>query len=106
MIRFQDYQQEAQETVLDEADNLSYMTLGLTNEAGEVAGSYKKFLRGDFDRDELRERLDDELGDVLWYLAGIAERVGLDLGMIAGRNIRKLARRKEGGTIRGDGSDR
>jgi NTP pyrophosphatase (non-canonical NTP hydrolase) len=50
-----------------------YPTLGLTNEAGEVAGKIKKIFRdkngviGEAERDAL----EGELGDVLWYLAQV-----------------------------------
>jgi len=33
-----EYQKRARVTVLPTADNIPYVTLGLTNEAGEVAG--------------------------------------------------------------------
>jgi len=56
-----------------------YPTLGLTNEAGEVAGKIKKVFR-DKDgiiSDETREALKAELGDVLWYLSQTATELGL-----------------------------
>jgi NTP pyrophosphatase (non-canonical NTP hydrolase) len=47
------------------------VTLGLAEEAGEVAGLMKRVLRN-FPRDQeriVRDNFVDELGDVLWYLA-------------------------------------
>lgn len=85
-----------------------YPTLGLTNEAGEVAGKIKKIYRdkggciGDTDRHALK----DELGDALWYLTQICTELGLTLEEVAEANITKLASRLERGKIGGDGDDR
>lgn len=43
-----------------------------------------------------------ELGDVLWYVAGLATELGLSLSDVAAANLSKLARRKEEGTLAGD----
>ena len=85
-----------------------YPTLGLTNEAGEVAGKIKKVFR---DQDgqisaETREALKAELGDVLWYLAQVATELDLTLDEIAEYNIKKLYSRLERGKFRGDGDNR
>ena len=85
-----------------------YPTLGLANEAGEVAGKIKKIFRdkggviGDAERDALK----GELGDVLWYLAQICTELGLSLDEVAAANLEKLASRQERGTIQGDGDTR
>ena len=85
-----------------------YPTLGLANEAGEVAGKVKKIFR---DRqgvitDEDREALTLELGDVLWYLSELCTRLGIRLEDVAARNIAKLADRESRGVLRGDGDMR
>lgn len=85
-----------------------YPTLGLANEAGEVAGKIKKVFRdkdGVIGPNELHA-LEAELGDVLWYLAQVATELGLSLDQIAERNIAKLLDRKARGAIKGDGDDR
>lgn len=85
-----------------------YPTLGLTNEAGEVAGKIKKIFRdknGVFSPADL-EALKAELGDVLWYLAQVATELGLSLDEIAEHNIAKLLDRKARGKIQGDGDRR
>ena len=74
---------------------LTYTALGLTGESGEVAEIVKKtFYHGHpLDVDALRK----ELGDVLWYLAVMADGLGLSLDQIARENIEKLrARYPEG----------
>ena len=85
-----------------------YPTLGLANEAGEVAGKVKKIFR---DKDGLigeaeREALKSELGDVLWYLAQVCTEVDLSLDEVAEYNIEKLYSRLERGKIGGDGDNR
>jgi NTP pyrophosphatase (non-canonical NTP hydrolase) len=85
-----------------------YPTLGLTNEAGEVAGKIKKVFR-DKDgiiSDETREALKAELGDVLWYLSQTATELGLSLDEIAEYNLAKLLDRQARGKIQGDGDNR
>jgi NTP pyrophosphatase (non-canonical NTP hydrolase) len=85
-----------------------YPTLGLVNEAGEVAGKIKKVFRdkeGEIS-EETREALRAELGDVLWYLAQVATELNLSLDEIAESNIAKLYDRLERGKISGDGDNR
>lgn len=107
---FARYQRESRSTwsrvVVDHA--ILYPTLGLTNEAGEVAGKVKKIFRdkGGVIGDEDRAALKSELGDVLWYLAQICTDLDLSLQEVAEDNLRKLARRREAGTLQGDGDDR
>lgn len=45
----------------------TYLALGLLSELGEVADVLKKAIRNNTPADEVRRRLVDELGDVLWY---------------------------------------
>ena len=75
--------------------NLEYPTLGLTGEAGEVANIVKKIQRdhGGVINDEIREKLKDELGDVLWYISACADELGITLTQIAEYNVAKLAKR-------------
>jgi NTP pyrophosphatase (non-canonical NTP hydrolase) len=85
-----------------------YPTLGLTNEAGEVAGKVKKIFR---DKDgvigpEEREALRGELGDVLWYLAQVCTELDLSLDEVAEHNLAKLFDRLQRGKIGGEGDQR
>jgi len=75
--------------------NLEYPTLGLAGEAGEVANVVKKIQRDHAGvlNEETREKLKDELGDVLWYISACADELGLTLTEIAEFNVRKLAKR-------------
>ncbi len=107
---FPEYQQKALQTARYPVigDRVIYPTLGLTNEAGEVAGKIKKIFRdkGGVVSAADREALKDELGDVLWYLAQVATELDLSLDEIAQRNIAKLLDRLARGRIHGDGDNR
>ena len=79
---------------------------GLLEEAGEVAGVFKRVFRGDFPSTDLGPKLAKELGDVLWYLSMICEDNGWQLEDIAKDNIDKLESRKFRNMLIGTGSDR
>ncbi len=85
-----------------------YPTLGLANEAGEVAGKIKKIFRdkGGVIGDAEREALKGELGDVLWYLTQICTELDLTLDEVAAANLEKLDSRQRRGTLYGDGDVR
>ena len=73
----------------------SIMISGLAEEAGEVAGLYKRELRN-LPKDQLRcthEHYVEELGDVLWYLVGVAHTHNITLQEIWDYNIAKLEER-------------
>jgi len=84
---------------------LAYLTLGLSGEAGEIANKAKKLIR-DGDSPAKREEIGKELGDVCWYLAVLADELGMNLGYIMERNLIKLADRKERGKLQGSGDNR
>lgn len=82
--------------------------LGLTGEAGELADKIKKVYRdkGGVFKQEEREAIAKELGDVLWYLTRLGATLGFSLEQIAAMNIEKLADRAKRGKIGGSGDDR
>ena len=109
-MNFTDYQTKSRVTAKYPAigHGVIYPTLGLVNEAGEVAGKIKKVFR---DKDgliseETREALKAELGDVLWYLSQVATELNLSLDEIAEYNLAKLLDRQARGKIKGDGDNR
>lgn len=107
---FSEYQTKSRKTakypVIGHA--VIYPALGLTNEAGEVAGKIKKVFRdkGGKINAETRAGLKAELGDVLWYVAQICNELGLSLNEVAEFNLAKLYDRLERGKIQGDGDER
>ena len=110
-MTFDEYQKLSMTTDLNTEKNMTtlyYRTLGLANEAGEVAGKVKKLIRdndGDLS-EEAKNMLAGELGDVLWYLQAMADYIDVPLSEIAQRNVDKLASRKDRGVIGGSGDNR
>ena len=97
-MNFAEYQIRSLRTYKTDLSERSIFTncaLGLAGESGEVADLVKKYLYPSKPGDGLdtQTRLIDELGDVLWYLAIMAEGVGVSLSAIAHCNIAKLAAR-------------
>ena len=109
-LGFEAYQSEAVKTALKVATDhpVIYPTLGLANEAGEVAGKIKKIFRDGKGKitTEDRSALKYELGDVLWYLSQICTALDIDLKDVASSNLTKLLSRKARGAIKGDGDKR
>jgi NTP pyrophosphatase (non-canonical NTP hydrolase) len=104
------YEKLAGETAIFPKEKaLEYLALGLTSEAGEVAGKVKKLIRDGDDKEgfELKKiAISHEIGDVLWYCAMMAKEVGVPLNTIMAENLEKLHSRKERGTLHGSGDNR
>lgn len=65
--------------------------VGLNGEGGEVIDIVKKHIFQDHDLDQ--EKLLDEAGDCLWYLAELAAGMHTTLEEIAWHNVEKLRER-------------
>jgi NTP pyrophosphatase (non-canonical NTP hydrolase) len=63
--------------------------LGLASETGSILNVYRKYLRDGFDLAANREFLQEELGDLLWYVAAVATAFNLDLEDIAAANLQR-----------------
>lgn len=107
---FHEYQKKSRETAIypNAGANFIYPTLGLVGEAGEVAEKIKKIIRdhGGVLKDEHKEEIKKELGDVLWYVAQISTELDLSLHDVAFANLEKLLSRKDRGTLGGSGDNR
>lgn len=78
-----------------------YCALGLAGESGEVTEQVKKSWRNNMKiTDDRREKIKDELGDVLWYTSQLATELDLDLNEIAINNLAKLFARKSAGDLK------
>jgi len=97
-MTFDDYQNAALRTVnpsLAARDRLLDACAGLSEEAAGVLGLVRKktFQARDVDRD----RLVEELGDVLWCLSVTADALGIRMSEVAQRNQEELAKRHPDG---------
>jgi|ERR1017187_625230 NTP pyrophosphatase (non-canonical NTP hydrolase) len=96
--QFDAYQQAAQETAQypgrGEYEGIFYVSLGLGGESGEVLDEVKKSWRNDGEiTPERREKILEELGDVLWYVAMLCSELGAPMESVAYNNTVKLAER-------------
>lgn len=86
----------------------AYLALAMCGESGEAADKVRKIIR-DHDREYSetdRKAVALELGDVLWYLVVLADRIGYSFSEIARMNMSKVRDRYERGTIHGKGDER
>ena len=117
------YQKEAMGFCMQSSRNHLYMLSGLTAEVGEVNDKIAKWIRRgklkssankflfdplviEKEQNIMKQELSKEIGDVLWFVAGLAEIFNFSLGAVAEENINKLYYRKIRGTIDGDGDNR
>lgn len=120
-----EYQEKAMTTCTESSMNDTYLLFGLVAEVGELADKVAKAKRKDIitidDDDilplvlprithneygEFEVGFLKELGDVLWFVAMIAEHSGVTLENLAQSNLDKLADRAKRGVIVGDGDNR
>lgn len=97
--------------------NPGELILGLVEEAGELAGKFKRLERGDYDRvdpetqhefldPKFRDLVANEGGDVLFYLVTLMERYDLKIDDLIAANRAKLLAREAAGTFKGEGDNR
>lgn len=105
MLTFNTYQHESKKTWKENYRNdFERAILGLCGESGEIAEKVKKSMRDNINVD--KEDMAKELGDVLYYIARIAEYYDYTLEEVAELNIKKLADRQKRGKISGSGDNR
>jgi NTP pyrophosphatase (non-canonical NTP hydrolase) len=107
-MTMQEYQEKALTTSAIVENEVFHRVLGLVGEAGEIAEKFKKLVRDHgSDLDKLdRDDMKKELGDVLWYVATLADILDIKLEDIATANLDKLASRQASGLIKGSGDNR
>ena len=93
-MNFHEYQKLAERTIPKEKwfnTKVSNFSMGLAGESGEIIDYLKKVIYHGHELD--REHIKEELGDLLWYLSGLASIMNIDLNEIARKNIEKLKKR-------------
>ena len=97
-MTLKEYQERALET--DQArdgpaDEKAIMVplLGLAGETGSLLTEYKKRFREGKAYQIFKDRIAEELGDILWYVSSIASKAQLNLEEIADLNLHKIASR-------------
>lgn len=90
---FQKFAKKAFYTKLDTPkEKLLYLVTAINEEAGEVAGEIKKATRNDLGNitAERKEKIQFELGDLLYYMAMLAETIDTTLEKCIEMEIGKL----------------
>ncbi|MFC8705838.1 nucleoside triphosphate pyrophosphohydrolase family protein [Streptomyces anulatus] len=86
------YQEAALKTLQPSAagiDPVLVPLLGLIGETGSVITAYKKRLRDGANVAPSKPQLREELGDALWYIAALANRLDLNLEDVAAASLEK-----------------
>jgi NTP pyrophosphatase (non-canonical NTP hydrolase) len=92
-MEFQEFQQRARETSqwAQKPDRATLIALlGLAGESGSLLTEYKKRMRDGAGHRAYRDRMAEELGDLLWYAAEVASCLDLDLAEVAMQNLQKV----------------
>ena len=92
-MNIKDYSREVFRTLakLDKDDTNIHMLLGLVTEVGELADIYKKELA--YAKSVDLVNVQEEVGDIMWYLVNFCTNNGLDLEKILDQNVAKLLAR-------------
>ena len=77
----------------DDVLSLIVPMLGLAGETGQLLSEYKKHLRDGEAHRLFKERVSEELGDLLWYIANVASKFDLTLAEIAAAYLAKVKAR-------------
>ncbi len=113
-MTFDEYQKQALTTAytdpkyVDTLMDKTIWAMGISSEAGEVLEKWKKMVaynKGDISEDFVKE-LKKELGDVVWYIAVLANSLGLSFEEVMQLNVEKLKDRKKRNVIMGKGDNR
>jgi len=75
-------------------EELADWGLGVSGEAGDLAGCIKKTL---FHNNDQTQGIRENIGDVMWYLAMICNHFDWDFDKVMEENVDKLSKRYPGG---------
>lgn len=109
-MNFDEYQKQAAELSIypEGMIGIACVALGLNGEGGEVADKLKKVFRDNNGvlTEEKKQDILLEIGDTLWYVAVLCEKLETSLSDVAQMNLDKLNSRKKRDVISGSGDDR
>ena len=91
------FQEESKKTAKypQQGNNIYYPALGLGGESGEVLNIITKIMKNNNVIDDAtKDKLIDELGDVMWYIATLCTELEITLDEVAFYNIEKLKARQ------------
>lgn len=104
-VDFREYQRGVERTA-DPRGQLAISGLGLAGESGEVVDIIKKVVGHkvtEIDGVHWLDAIEKELGDALFYIGDICNKLGLSMGTVAEKNLEKLAKRYPNGFVPGGG---
>jgi NTP pyrophosphatase (non-canonical NTP hydrolase) len=109
-MELNEFQKLALKTRLHTA-NAEYIRNGLVAEVGEYLGHYAKMQRDGYkwgynEYKENQRLRNKEIGDILWFVAALAEDEGMSLEAVAQGVINKLQDRATRNVLEGSGDDR
>lgn len=91
-----DYQANAVETQQfnsNSSDAISISLLGLSGEVGELLTEYKKKKRDGESYNMFKDKVIEEIGDIMWYLSSIAAYEDIEFSEILEKNLIKVTDR-------------
>jgi NTP pyrophosphatase (non-canonical NTP hydrolase) len=95
-MEIDEYQAAAADTIQFDIGNEQaklITLLGLSGEVGELSTEYKKQVRDGDSYKIFKEKLTEEIGDVLWYLSSLATMEDILLSDVVKENLRKTQER-------------
>lgn len=113
-MTFDEYQKQAlttaytnpkyENTLMDK----TIWAMGVAGEAGEVVEKWKKMVAYNEGKitEEFLADIKKELGDVVWYIAVLADSLGISFEEIMQLNVKKLQDRQKREVIKGKGDNR
>ena len=108
-LTFTKYQEKASATaVYPAAMKVLYPAMGLPSEVGEFLNKLKKVYRDDEGvlTADKRAELQDEMGDILWYIAQLCNDLDISMEFAAATNLLKLKDRQTRNKLQGSGDTR
>lgn len=97
-MTFHEFENEVRDTLAKyvrdkvEIERYTELILGLYEEGGEVTSIIRRSIPGNFHETKIDiPHLEEEIGDILWYISHIAMQLGSNLDRIAVANLQKTS---------------